>query len=336
MSHLQFSAGKGKNTSIGTKHRGAVTAESAAKFVEREHDFQRKKQNIEKLDKDNAAAAHFEGQWVDPTPEADRRMLDIQKLRRTFDTKVQLNPEELLYYAKVKEDQAHEIQKLKLAAAAIDPTRPQSQAKFMAMLPALESKPNEAFEQRQTFERCIRNLIFYGDCNTEEDVEFLMNIMSDDVVIPLAPAWDITGMLGLMADNKNAIGFRQDLDVSQWSLRAGSRFQPLGSPPGSVISRSNGEAHRDVQRGIKFMIMCKCFPSMQKHSGKPIALLQTDDNMKADYKKLIPFFEAKIDASFKAAFDLVFSDRKTDLATVVSDAQDTTVNQPVERQWIAQ
>lgn len=327
MSHLQFSAGKGKNTSVGTKHRGAVTAESAAKFVEREHAFQRKKQNIEKLS-DEPGASHFEGQWVDPTPDLDRRILDIERLRRTFTTKVNLNGDELIDYARMKENQAHEIRMLKLAAAAIDPTRPQTQAKFMAMLPALESKPNEAFEQRQTFERCIRNLIFYGDCNTEEDVEFLQSIMSDDVVIPLAPAWDITGMLGLDSANRLA---------GQWSLQSGSRFRPLGAPPGIPIGDDQTN-HQKIQRAIKFLIMCKCFPSMQKYATVPLATVtaQTTGDWNRAYEKLIPFFEAKIDASFKAAFDLVFSKTSDDMATIVKRAQDTTVKQPLERQWIAQ
>lgn len=130
MSHIRLSANPkasgSRNTSIGSASRGAVTPESAKAFTEREMAFQEKNTPTENL---GGKSGVFEGHWVDRTAKADRRMLDLQRLRGVEGAQISLDAKEMLDYGKMKEAQAHEVRKYKFAAMYPRSGEPATEAK---------------------------------------------------------------------------------------------------------------------------------------------------------------------------------------------------------------
>lgn len=168
----------------------------------------------------------------------------------------------------------------------------------MAMMPALEQKPMEAFDNRQAEDRAIKMLLFYGDVNGEDDLEFLMHILDAKYVLPMAPAWDSGGVWEEVA---GSTAYSAHIAAVKAYKKFGNRFTPWGvgevSDPFNV---PNGTA--DLQLKAKGMILKRALPAFHDKTPEYCEMYVRDNFGYVD--------GYNVDSSLMAAADLPF-DTKT-------------------------
>lgn len=299
MSGLQFSVGKNKTkTKIGSEVSAPINPKAAKAFVKREEEFFRQKQNVEAI----GGQEWTRGQWVETDPEKDRRVAELNQLLRSEKAKININPDVLLEYQREKEEEASQKRLFLLASHYADPGRPETQAFAMSMVPELEEVPIKRRDQLIIENAALWNLCFYGDINSKEDFAFVLRVLHDSYVLPLAPAWDC---LGIVSEVYN---------MGTYDERPFFEGRPLFRIEGRHPQKAEG-VRKTKQRYIKYRIVKRMFPSLQALPIVTAAQFEVvdaspqggDANARKAHTILLPFFRGDVDVALEKASNRPFA-----------------------------